>query len=118
MLNGLLLFGAEALRRRAPETTEDDDARIATQVGFREAFLVGAAQALALIPGFSRSGATMGAARQQAPSLRAKRHLHSDRHARRETCGDPEALVDKCAGMGDARIAYPGSSARGVMPAV
>jgi undecaprenyl-diphosphatase len=60
MLNGLLLLGAEALRRRAPETSDDDDARIAAQVGFRQAFLVGAAQALALIPGFSRSGATMG----------------------------------------------------------
>src|SRR5262249_8846348 len=60
MLNGLLLFGAEALRRRAPETADDDRARIAVQVGFRQAFLIGAAQALALIPGFSRSGATMG----------------------------------------------------------
>ena len=59
MLNGLMLFGAEALRRRAPETTDDDDARIARQVGFPQAFFVGAAQALALIPGFSRSGATM-----------------------------------------------------------
>src|SRR5436305_12200419 len=29
MLNGLLLFGAEALRRRAPQVDEDDDARIA-----------------------------------------------------------------------------------------
>jgi undecaprenyl-diphosphatase len=60
MLNGLLLFGAEALRRRAPETADDDDTRIATQVGFPHAFFVGAAQAIALIPGFSRSGATMG----------------------------------------------------------
>lgn len=60
MLNGLLLFGAEMLRRRAPQTETDDDARIAKQVGWRGAFLVGAAQALALIPGFSRSGATMG----------------------------------------------------------
>ena len=60
MLNGLLLFGAEALRRRAPHTDADDDTRIAKQVGFPQAFLVGAAQALALIPGFSRSGATMG----------------------------------------------------------
>jgi undecaprenyl-diphosphatase len=60
MLNGLMLFGAEALRRRAPQTAEDDDARIARQVSFPSAFLVGAAQALALIPGFSRSGATMG----------------------------------------------------------
>src|SRR5439155_23516466 len=58
--NGLLLYGAELLRRRAPQTSQDDDARIARQVGWRGAFLVGAAQAIALIPGFSRSGATMG----------------------------------------------------------
>ena len=60
MLNGVLLFGAEALRRRAPQTDTDDDTRIARQVGFPQSFFVGAAQALALIPGFSRSGATMG----------------------------------------------------------
>src|SRR5215471_4797844 len=47
MLNGLMLFGAEALRRRAPQTDEDDDRRIAKQVSFPNAFLVGAAQALA-----------------------------------------------------------------------
>jgi len=58
--NGFLLYGAELLRRRAPQTSTDDDARIARQVGWRGAFLVGAAQAIALIPGFSRSGATMG----------------------------------------------------------
>jgi len=60
MLYGLMLFGAEALRRRAPQVDEDDDRRIARQVSFPNAFLVGAGQALALIPGFSRSGATMG----------------------------------------------------------
>jgi undecaprenyl-diphosphatase len=60
MLNGLLLYGAELLRRRAPQTDSDDDARIARQVSFRGSFGVGAAQALALIPGFSRSGATIG----------------------------------------------------------
>jgi undecaprenyl-diphosphatase len=59
-LNGVLLYGAELLRRRAPQTDEDDDARIAKQLTFGEAFGIGAAQALALIPGFSRSGATMG----------------------------------------------------------
>ncbi len=59
MLNGALLYAAELLRRRAPETAEDDDTRIARQVTWRGAFFVGAAQALALIPGFSRSGATM-----------------------------------------------------------
>ena len=60
MLNGFLLFGAELLRRRAPQTSEDDDARIARQVGWRDSTLVGTAQAIALVPGFSRSGATMG----------------------------------------------------------
>jgi undecaprenyl-diphosphatase len=58
--NGVLLAAAEILRRRAPSTEADDDARIARQVGWRGAFVVGAAQALALIPGFSRSGASMG----------------------------------------------------------
>ncbi len=58
--NGFMLFGAELLRRRAPQVDKDDDARIARQVGWGGAFGVGAAQALALIPGFSRSGATMG----------------------------------------------------------
>jgi undecaprenyl-diphosphatase len=57
--NGLLLLLAERLRRRAPQTDEDDDVRIAHQVGWPQAFIVGAAQALALIPGFSRAGATM-----------------------------------------------------------
>jgi undecaprenyl-diphosphatase len=58
-MNGLLLFGAELLRRRAPQTDDDDDVRIAHTVEYRGSFFVGAAQALALIPGFSRSGATM-----------------------------------------------------------
>jgi undecaprenyl-diphosphatase len=59
-LNGLMLYGAELLRRRAPQVEQDDDARIAKQMTWGGAFGVGAAQALALIPGFSRSGATMG----------------------------------------------------------
>jgi len=58
--NALVLLGAELLRRRAPVTDDDDDTRIARTVGWRDATLVGAAQALALIPGFSRSGASMG----------------------------------------------------------
>jgi len=60
LANGFLLLGAELLRRRGVQVEADDDARIARQVGWRNAFTVGAAQALALIPGFSRSGATMG----------------------------------------------------------
>jgi undecaprenyl-diphosphatase len=61
MLNGLLLYGAELLRRRAPvHETGDPDARVARKVGWKGATGVGTAQALALIPGFSRSGASMG----------------------------------------------------------
>jgi undecaprenyl-diphosphatase len=59
-LNGILLYGAELLRRRAPNVAEDDDERIARTVGWGQGFTVGAAQAIALIPGFSRSGAAMG----------------------------------------------------------
>ena len=64
MLNGALLYGAELLRRKAPVVEDSDseaaDTRIAKEVGWKESAGIGAAQALALIPGFSRSGATMG----------------------------------------------------------
>jgi undecaprenyl-diphosphatase len=62
-VNGLMLFGAEALRRHAPVRSEESiesDAVIARTLTFRSALGVGAAQALALIPGLSRSGASMG----------------------------------------------------------
>ena len=62
-INGLLLFAFERLRRRAPgteETDPDEDRRIAHRVTWRQGTSVGAAQALALIPGISRSGITMG----------------------------------------------------------
>jgi len=59
--NGFMLYGAERLRRRAPVHEESDaDGRIARSLTWREALGVGTAQAVALIPGFSRSGATMG----------------------------------------------------------
>ena len=62
MLNGVMLYGAERLRRRAPErdTLEGGESRIAERVGWRQAAGIGSAQAIALLPGFSRSGATMG----------------------------------------------------------
>ena len=61
ILNGFMLYGAELLRRRAPVHEEGDpDERIAKEVGYKGATGVGAAQAIALIPGFSRSGASMG----------------------------------------------------------
>ena len=60
--NGVMLYGAERLRRRAPvrETAEGSDSRIAERTSWTGSLGVGAAQALALIPGFSRSGASMG----------------------------------------------------------
>jgi undecaprenyl-diphosphatase len=63
MVNGFILYGAEMLRRRAPgpdESLPQPDARIARHLSWREGFGIGCSQALALIPGISRSGATMG----------------------------------------------------------
>jgi undecaprenyl-diphosphatase len=65
VLNGLMLFAAEALRRRAPGTDRvatgaEADTRLSTRLRWRDAVGVGSAQAIALLPGFSRSGATMG----------------------------------------------------------
>jgi undecaprenyl-diphosphatase len=60
--NGLVLFAAERLRRRPPRPDDwkgDADARIA-RLSWRQAVGVGTAQSIALIPGFSRSGASMG----------------------------------------------------------
>jgi undecaprenyl-diphosphatase len=59
--NGLMLFAAELLRRHAPvrQGTEYSDERIAREMNFKSALGVGAAQAIALVPGFSRSGAAM-----------------------------------------------------------
>jgi undecaprenyl-diphosphatase len=62
ILNGIMLYGAELLRRRAPGVPENDpdgDDRIAERTSWRDSVAVGASQAIALIPGFSRSGASM-----------------------------------------------------------
>jgi undecaprenyl-diphosphatase len=63
MLNGVMLYGAERLRRRAPVVETSDpvasDERISGRTSYRDAVGIGAAQAIALIPGFSRSGASM-----------------------------------------------------------
>lgn len=60
MANGVLLFMGEALRRKAQEENResDGDRRIA-RLGWFQAARVGVLQALALIPGFSRTGATL-----------------------------------------------------------
>ena len=58
--NGVLLFLGELLRRRAEEENResDGDRRIA-RLGWFQAAQVGVLQVLALIPGFSRTGATL-----------------------------------------------------------
>jgi len=59
ILNGLLLFGAEILRRKTKEETVAlSDERIA-KISYLKAVKVGLMQCLALIPGFSRTGATI-----------------------------------------------------------
>lgn len=52
IVNGLILFFAERLRKRAAKKPLD-------RLSWKSAFVIGAYQALALIPGISRSGATM-----------------------------------------------------------
>jgi undecaprenyl-diphosphatase len=62
IVNGIALLGFERLRKRAPQPGDylgDGDERIA-KLGWRQAFLIGTAQAAALIPGISRSGFSMG----------------------------------------------------------
>ena len=59
--NGLMLFAAERLRRHAPVRHDErlSDERVAEELSGRNALAIGTAQAVALLPGFSRSGATM-----------------------------------------------------------
>src|SRR5256712_2858986 len=68
-VNGFLMLGAEVLRRRAErlvsagaQTRIEQEERfaVAEQISFKAAALVGACQALALLPGISRSGVTIG----------------------------------------------------------
>jgi undecaprenyl-diphosphatase len=56
IVNGAILLAAERLRRRAPAGTAGGDA---IDMSWRTALLIGCWQCLALIPGISRSGATM-----------------------------------------------------------
>ena len=61
LCNGLMLFAAERLRRHAPVRHDErlSDERVAEELSGRKAVAIGTAQAVALLPGFSRSGATM-----------------------------------------------------------
>lgn len=53
IINGMLLYWGEKLRGRGHKSIED--------LHYREAIIIGLFQSLALVPGFSRSGATMTA---------------------------------------------------------
>jgi undecaprenyl-diphosphatase len=68
VVNGLLMLGAEVLRRRTERRAalaaksrveQEQGFAAAEQISFRAAALVGACQALALLPGISRSGVTI-----------------------------------------------------------
>ena len=60
-LNGVLLFAAEILRRKRSEKSDlkQSDQRIAS-LSWLQSFKVGLIQSIALIPGFSRTGAAIG----------------------------------------------------------
>lgn len=53
VIGGILMIIAEAFRKSRPKTTDVD------QVTYKQAFIIGVFQCLALWPGFSRSGSTI-----------------------------------------------------------
>ncbi len=60
--NGLLLYGGELLRKRKTDikqTEEGSDMRIAKKLNWGQSIAVGSMQAIALIPGFSRTGSSL-----------------------------------------------------------
>jgi undecaprenyl-diphosphatase len=68
-VNGFMMLGFELLRRRAEKKVaitamtrveQEESFAAAEQISFKAAALVGACQALALLPGISRSGVTIG----------------------------------------------------------
>lgn len=64
LANGIMLLTAERLRRRVPTTIGSSDLEAdqrLSRLSFRQAAIVGTSQAIGLVPGFSRSGATMSA---------------------------------------------------------
>lgn len=69
IVNGILLFGFEMLRRRAERRAalqtktraeQEQSFGQAERISFRAAAIIGACQALAFLPGISRSGVTIG----------------------------------------------------------
>jgi len=59
ILNGLLLFAAELLRRKRKEQTAAHSNERIAKVTWSQAVKIGLLQCIALIPGFSRTGATL-----------------------------------------------------------
>jgi undecaprenyl-diphosphatase len=57
-LNGLVLYAVELMKRRSGDEGPPDDRQLAA-LSYPQAVLIGIAQCLALIPGFSRTGAAM-----------------------------------------------------------
>jgi len=57
--NGLLLFGAEMIRKRRKEQTAIHSNQRLAKLTWYEAIKIGLLQSIALIPGFSRTGATL-----------------------------------------------------------
>ena len=60
ILNGFLLYGAEILRRKKPELQNTHDDEQIAKMSWSQGVLVGFSECLALLPGFSRTGATIG----------------------------------------------------------
>ncbi len=59
-VNGILLYGAECLRRNAAaKSAANTEARIVSKISWWQSVKVGIMQTIALIPGFSRTGATL-----------------------------------------------------------
>jgi len=59
ILNGLMLFGAELLRKKSEKNKMSEDGYV-TKMTWSQSIKIGLAQCLALIPGFSRTGSTIG----------------------------------------------------------
>ncbi len=59
LVNGLMLFFADRLQRGGKKRSSDRSADSTVVVSWWQAFVIGCWQCLALLPGFSRTGATM-----------------------------------------------------------
>lgn len=58
LCNGIMLFAGEMLRRKRAGQVKNPESNIA-KTSWLQAFFVGASQAIALFPGFSRTGSTL-----------------------------------------------------------